>query len=544
MTAETILTGLLRLNVIASAAILLVLLLRPVTLRLVGARVAYWLWLVVPFAMTASVLPAREPIVVVPAPAFVLATPEPTDQGSDSVSPPIEESTVAATRFVALPPLADVLVAIWLLGACALLARSIVTTRRLAADPQVGPALVGVLRPKLVLPADFETRFDAQERALVLAHEAVHRVSGHTVVNGLVELARCASWFNPLAHLAALRIRADQELACDAAVIATRPTERRAYAQALLKTQIAPAFLRLGCTWTSPSARRMGERIALLGRPSLNRRAAAAGASVVAVIGVGLGYAAWAQQPERVVTQTARPAAVWTPTAAAPAGTLSHALEGQRHDMFIELAQKGDIELVFFGTTETEMWWWAARGRAVWDREFAWRKAQNFGSQGTNPESLLWRMQNGELDGYQAKLIVLQLVALELGLVDPILDPVSPNREAEFLAGWGSVIAEIRARQPQAKILLLAPIPRGLRPGDARLESWREVADANAPVLAQLTDGETVFYADFGELFYLPDGSYNRDYWGMPGPAGVGIQPPAYEVLAQELKPWVDRFVR
>jgi len=41
--------------------------------------------------------------------------------------------------------------------------RSIVTTRRVAADPSIGPALVGVLWPRLVLPADFETRFDAQE---------------------------------------------------------------------------------------------------------------------------------------------------------------------------------------------------------------------------------------------------------------------------------------------------------------------------------------------------------------------------------------------
>ena len=47
-------------------------------------------------------------------------------------------------------------------------------TRRLAADPSIGPALVGVLRPRLVLPADFETRFDARERALILAHEEVY----------------------------------------------------------------------------------------------------------------------------------------------------------------------------------------------------------------------------------------------------------------------------------------------------------------------------------------------------------------------------------
>ena len=527
MTAETILTELLRANLVASAAIVLTLLLRPWVLRSLGARVAYWLWLVVPIAVAASFLPARERIVVAPAPAIVVAAQEPVDEATPAPSVADRPSAAAAAESpVSLPPLADVLVAVWLLGAGALLARSIASTRRLATDPSVGPALVGVLKPKLVLPADFETRFDAQERSLILAHEAVHRVSGHTVVNGLVEVARCASWFNPLVHLAALRIRADQELACDAAVIATRPTERRAYAQALLKTQLAPAFLRLGCTWTSPSAKRMGERIALLGRPSLSRRAAMVGASAVAAAGLALGYAAWAQQPERVVTQAARPTAVWTPTAAAPPGTLSHALEGQRHDLFIGLAQKGDIDLVFFGTTETEMWWWPNRGRAVWDREFGSLNAANFGSQGTNPKSLLWRMQNGELDGYEAKLVVIQLIY--------------GRSETEFLEGWAPVIAEIRSRQPQAKILLQAPMPRGIAPL-ARRESWRERWDSNAAVIARLTDDETVFYADFGDRYFLPDGSYNHDYWH--GPAGAGAQPAAFDVWAEALEPWVERFV-
>lgn len=265
------------------------------------------------------------------------------------------------------------------------------------------------------------------------------------------------------------------------------------------------------------------------GRRPLSRRAALAGASAVAVIGFSLGYAAWAQQPERVVTQAARPQAVWTRTADAPAGVLSHALEGQRHDSFIELAQQGDIDLVFFGTTETEMWSWRDRGRAVWDRELAPLKAANFGSQGSHPESLLWRMQNGELDGYEAKLVVIQLIYGRR------------ISETEFLAGWGAVIAEVRARQPQATVLLQAPMPRGIAPLERR-ESWRELWDANAAVIASLTDDENVFYADFGDRYFLPDGSYNHGYWH--GAAGAGAQPAAFDVWAEALEPWIDRFVR
>jgi beta-glucosidase len=254
-----------------------------------------------------------------------------------------------------------------------------------------------------------------------------------------------------------------------------------------------------------------------------------------------------------VVTEIARPEAVWTPTANAPAGTLAHDLEGQRHDFFISRAQKGDIDMVFFGTTETEMWWWPERGRRVWDEAFGSLKALNFGSQGTNPKSLLWRMQNGELDGYEAKLIVWQTWGPGLTLarddgrsdVDAFYGPMK--------AATRRIIAEIRARQPQAKVLLLAPVPRGLpsqrapslaTAGQSERDEWRQTAAEYAATLAPLVDNETVFYADIGERFFHPDGSYNRAMWGMPGPAGVGIQPPAYEVWAEELEPWIDRFVR
>ena len=175
---------------------------------------------------------------------------------------------------------------------------------------------------------------------------------------------------------------------------------------------------------------------------------------------------------------------------------LSHALEGQRHDHFIDLAEKGDIDLVFFGTTATEMWWWPNRGRAAWDQAFGSLKAANFGSQGSHFESLVWRMRNGELDGYRAKLCVLQFGPGD----SSIADPSAPERHAEFVAGYASVIAEIRARQPQAKILLLAGFPRG----QLSREPWRAIADMNAAVFAELADDETVFYADIGERFFLP----------------------------------------
>ena len=83
-----------------------------------------------------------------------------------------------------------------------------------------GPLALGLLDRRIVVPADFATRYSAAERRLALDHESVHHRRGDIWWNlaGLFILA--LNWFNPVAWLAFRAFRADQELACDAAVAA------------------------------------------------------------------------------------------------------------------------------------------------------------------------------------------------------------------------------------------------------------------------------------------------------------------------------------
>jgi hypothetical protein len=208
-----------------------------------------------------------------------------------------------------------------------------------------------------------------------------------------------------------------------------------------------------------------------------------------------------------------KPPPVWTPSAKAPAQLLTP-LEIQRHDLFIKLAQSasscsgaplsekcvpGGIDIVLFGTTSTEMWWWRDRGMEVWEEFFGSRKAVNFGSQGTRFDSLLWRMRNGELDGYQAKLVVLQT-----------LGTTGRASGAELTAAYAPLIAEIRARQPDARILLFDAPRAGTD------------AEATAKAHAGLVDNQTVFYAGLGERFIT-----DRE---------------GYKAWAAALEPWLERF--
>ncbi|QIL19916.1 TonB family protein [Thermomonas sp. HDW16] len=129
----------------------------------------------------------------------------------------------------------------------------------------------------------------------MLIHEREHIARGDLLANACVAVLRCLFWFNPLVHFAARRFCDDQELACDERVIARHPRSRRAYGEAMLKTQIATSVLPLGCHWGQPHP--LKERIEMLKQPlpSLLRRMS--GRALVFAILLACGYAAWVAQP-------------------------------------------------------------------------------------------------------------------------------------------------------------------------------------------------------------------------------------------------------
>jgi len=293
-----LLIGLAKANVAAAAAVLLALALRRPMRAAFGARAAYALWLAPPAAGLAVLLahPARETAI---SPIILTAT-------------TMTEALVAQAPRAA-PDLAVPLLALWLLGVA--LAAGFVLLRQAAfvaamgrLEPLpagafraehagVGPAVVGVLRPKIVAPADFDVRFEARERALILAHEGAHLKGGDTAINAAACALQCLCWFNPLIHLGVRALRVDQELACDAAVIGRFPGQRRLYAELLLKTQMVTHPLPLGCHWPAGSEHPLKERIVMLKGPMPGRMRRAAGLAAVTLVSLGGAAAAWAAQP-------------------------------------------------------------------------------------------------------------------------------------------------------------------------------------------------------------------------------------------------------
>lgn len=106
----------------------------------------------------------------------------------------------------------------------------------LATDALDTPALFGIFRPRLLVPTEMLEQLDERELRLVFLHELTHLKRGDVLVNWAVILLRSVHWFNPLVWLAFKKLRADQELACDAAVMSLLgEPERRLYGDTLIK---------------------------------------------------------------------------------------------------------------------------------------------------------------------------------------------------------------------------------------------------------------------------------------------------------------------
>lgn len=334
------LSALFRANLAGGAAILLILVLRRPVRRLFGAQAAYRLWGLAILASLAVLLPARTEPAPPPAAAPTLAGPTlaapiPAQAGVAARSPH-RPGSVATAANPTTPSTAEWLFAAWLAGVAA--SAGLVAWRQwrflaalgrledadcgvvIAERSGVGPAVVGVFAPRVIVPADFHRCFTPEEQTVVLAHERAHLTRQDARANGLLALVQCLCWFNPLTHVAARLVRLDQELACDAEVVARYPAARRRYAEALLKTQIAATPLPLGCYWPARVPHPLEDRIALLKAPTPGAFRRSLGLTVTLAIGLAGGVAAWASQPAELVVARTAPWSV-APTRHIPAPT-------------------------------------------------------------------------------------------------------------------------------------------------------------------------------------------------------------------------------
>ena len=296
----------------ASAAMLLVLVLRRPFARLFGAGSAYALWLV----------PALR-LAMPPLPSFASAMPR--------LVPPETLIVFVGDAAAPLPPdggpgqWVPWMLAIWAGGAAVFLTWQFLSYRRFLTElslsaraigrhaglPLVeseavqGPVALGLLDRRIVVPADFAIRYSVEERRLALDHESIHHRRGDIWWNHVGLFILALNWFNPVAWLAFRAFRADQELACDARVTASASAEsRHSYARALIKSASRPGLI-AACPLNH--ADQLKRRLKMMKTHRSSRSRMLAGAAAILALGgisLALGSPGFAQPETQTTTQT------------------------------------------------------------------------------------------------------------------------------------------------------------------------------------------------------------------------------------------------
>jgi beta-lactamase regulating signal transducer with metallopeptidase domain len=108
-----------------------------------------------------------------------------------------------------------------------------------ATDRATSPMLMGVVRPKIILPEGVLARLDPEEVRMVLAHELVHWRRRDTWIGWLQVLVQGVFWFHPLVWWANTRLRHERECACDETVLREAACDRDGYGETIVRVVTA-----------------------------------------------------------------------------------------------------------------------------------------------------------------------------------------------------------------------------------------------------------------------------------------------------------------
>ena len=186
----------------------------------------------------------------------------------------------------------------------------------------------------------------------------------------------------------------------------------------------------------------------------------------------------------------------------------------------------------FPGDSITNGWFWSKNNqnnKDIWNAHFGKYNPANFGIGGDRTEHVLWRIENGELDGIKPKAVVLLIGTNNIGYP-----------AADILKGVEKVVEEIHTRLPDSKLLLVAIFPRGADPKDPKVADMREKIKTVNESLAKLDDGQKTRYLDIADKLLSPDGSLSKDIM----PDALHLNYAGYTIWADTMQPLLDEMMK
>jgi beta-glucosidase len=166
-----------------------------------------------------------------------------------------------------------------------------------------------------------------------------------------------------------------------------------------------------------------------------------------------------------------------------------------KHEANKARAAKGNVDVLFMGDSITDFWrndTGRFAGKPVLDEFFGDLEIANFGIAGDTTQGVLYRLDNGEGEGFSPRAIMLMIGT----------NNTRANIAGEIAEGIGAVVLSLQRHFPRAKILLLGVFPRSTPDSPLRAR----IAEINSTI-SRLHDGERVYYKDIGDVFLADDGT-------------------------------------
>jgi lysophospholipase L1-like esterase len=178
----------------------------------------------------------------------------------------------------------------------------------------------------------------------------------------------------------------------------------------------------------------------------------------------------------------------------------SDANSAQAHQQMLENLKKGRIDVYFAGDSITRRWRATDHPQflANWNENFFGWNAANFGWGGDTIQNILWRLQNGELDGVRPKVIVLLAGTNNLGKA-----PASDAEVANVTKGIKALLDTMREKAPRSTIIVMGILPRndGVQPTTI-IPSINRINQN----IAKLADGKRIRYLNINDKLADRDG--------------------------------------
>lgn len=202
------------------------------------------------------------------------------------------------------------------------------------------------------------------------------------------------------------------------------------------------------------------------------------------------------------------------------------------HEQLLQKAKAGGIDVYFEGDSITRRWGCSDEQYrdflAHWRTNFFGWNAANFGWGADRLQNILWRLENGELEGVNPKIIVLLAGTNNLGDAPPSAG--DDALVAEVTSGVQAITACMQQKAPQATIILMGITHRKDRQGGT---TWVPTIRKINQRLAARADGKRVRYLDINGRLADENGKL------LDGVTvdGLHLSLKGYQIWAEALKP-------